>query len=235
MITSDCKTPQTLLTYVTDLPTLREFLAETMPSMTVTSYLKALIQSGPDRLLLRAKELSISSYEALLLQLLPYTRAAGVELIVSHHMHLASTYNLPVQIGVAACKTILNGQPVNSSASQHAVSASTSQHALSFGVSVHSLAEAETAIAAGAHWLVLGHLFPSRCKPGLTPRSPEECCSILALAQKHKIPIHAIGGINFSTYEKVDEAFAGIYVMTETMEQLDMDEYTSHWKQCLAL
>ncbi|MBS4912911.1 MAG: thiamine phosphate synthase [Veillonella sp.] len=216
MITSDCKPPQTLLTYVTDLPTLREFLVETAPSMTVTSYLKALIQSRPDRLLLRAKELSVSSYEALLLQLLPYTRAAGVELIVSHHMHLASTYNLPVQIGVAECEAILNSKASN------------------FGVSVHSLGEAETAIAAGAHWLVLGHIFPSRCKPGLTPRSAEECSSILALAQKHNIPVHAIGGINFSTYAKVDEAFAGIYVMTETMEQLHIDEYTAHWRQCLA-
>lgn len=208
------------LTYVTDLPSLREFLDKEESTLTETAYLKALIQSGPDALLLRAKELSPTAYEALLLQLLPYANAAGVQIIVSHHIHLANTYKLLVQISAAECAHMVELSNVSANIPK-------------FGVSVHSMSEAETAIEAGAHWLVLGHLFPSRCKPGLTPRTEEECKTILALAHTHNIPVHGIGGINFATYNMLDKSFEGIYVMTETMEQPNIGEYTAQWRQII--
>lgn len=208
------------LTYVTDLPSLREFLDKEESALTETAYLKALIQSGPDALLLRAKELSPTAYEALLLQLLPYATSAGVQIIVSHHIHLANTYKLPVQISAAECAHMVELSNV-------------SANIPNFGVSVHSMAEAETAIKSGAHWIVLGHLFLSRCKPGLTPRTQEECKDVLTLAHKHNVPVHGIGGINFTTYKMLDKNFEGIYVMTETMEQPNIDEYTTQWRHIL--
>lgn len=208
------------LTYVTDLSALREFLTKEESTLTETAYLKGLIQSGPDALLLRARELSPTAYEALLLQLLPYTKESCVQLIVSHHVHLANTYKLPVQISAAECAHMLDLDNMSANVPD-------------FGVSIHSLNEAETAINAGAQWLVLGHLFPSRCKPGLAPRSAKECRSILELAQKHHVPVYAIGGINFTTYASLSKDFAGIYVMTETMEQPDITTYTKQWRHIM--
>lgn len=218
------------LTYVTHLPALYEFLKKSNATDSATDYLKTLVCAKPDKVLLRAKELSVQDYEKLLTELLPVATKEGVQLIVSHHIDLAVKYDLPMQLSVAECIEVADQTVTAGVLSQKTLRPTP----LPFGVSVHSLPEAKEAITHGAHWLVLGHLFPSRCKPGLTPRNAEECRHILELAATHRIPIHGIGGINFNTYPQLPNDFAGICVMTETMEQPDIESYTKKWREIMA-
>lgn len=218
------------LTYVTHLPALYEFLKKSNATNSATDYLKTLICAKPDHVLLRAKELPVQDSEKLLTELLPAANKEGVQLIVSHHIDLAVKYNLPAQLSVAECIEVAAQTVTDGILSQKTLRPTP----LPFGVSVHSLPEAKEAITHGADWLVLGHLFPSRCKPGLTPRNAEECRHILELAATHRIPIHGIGGINFNTYPRLSKDYAGIYVMTETMEQTNIADYTQKWREIMA-
>ena len=59
------------------------------------------------------------------------------------------------------------------------------------GVSVHSRAEAETAIAEGADFLVAGNVFETPTHPGRPPRGLDWLAELCALGQ----PVLAIGGV----------------------------------------
>ncbi|PID25388.1 thiamine phosphate synthase [Sporosarcina sp. P7] len=63
---------------------------------------------------------------------------------------------------------------------------------LQFGCSIHSVKEAKEAMAEGADWLLYGHVFETKSKPGLPARGTEELFSI---AKYSSIPVYAIGGI----------------------------------------
>lgn len=84
--------------------------------------------------------------------------------------------------------------------------------ALSFGRSVHSFAEAKTAVADGADWLLYGHLFETGSKDGLPPRGTDELARII---KSLPVPVYAIGGIkphHIAQLEKL--AVTGIAVMS---------------------
>ncbi|PIC70031.1 thiamine phosphate synthase [Sporosarcina sp. P16b] len=63
---------------------------------------------------------------------------------------------------------------------------------LQFGCSIHSMEEAKEATTEGADWLLHGHVFETKSKPGLPARGTEELFSI---AKYSSIPVYAIGGI----------------------------------------
>lgn len=80
------------------------------------------------------------------------------------------------------------------------------------GRSVHSFDEAKEMAAAGADYLLYGHIYASGSKPGLTPRGTAQLAQI---AKDVTVPIIAIGGI---TAERVGEVMnsgcAGIGVLS---------------------
>ena len=120
------------LTYVTELSAI---VGQKLP------YLKALLATSPDRVILRAKHLSEADYQS-----------HGVRLIINHQVNVARALTLPIQVSFPTSQEAdLSG--------------------LTFGVSVHSYEEGELARAKGASWLVYGHLFATSCKAGLAPRS----------------------------------------------------------------
>ncbi|ARJ39262.1 hypothetical protein SporoP8_10495 [Sporosarcina ureae] len=63
---------------------------------------------------------------------------------------------------------------------------------LTFGCSIHSIEEAKKATTEGADWLLYGHVFETKSKPGLPARGTDELFSI---AKCSSIPVYAIGGI----------------------------------------
>ncbi|PIC67519.1 thiamine phosphate synthase [Sporosarcina sp. P16a] len=63
---------------------------------------------------------------------------------------------------------------------------------LTFGCSIHSIEEAKKATTEGADWLLYGHVFETKSKPGLPARGTDELFSI---AKYSSIPVYAIGGI----------------------------------------
>ena len=191
------------LTYVTELSAI---VGEKLP------YLKALLATSPDRLILRAKHLSEADYQNLALGLLPISQAYGVHLIINHQVNVARALNLPIQ-----------------------VSFPTSQEAdlsgLTFGVSVHSYEESELARAKGASWLVYGHLFATSCKAGLAPRS----MAVFEALTKLPLPVYGIGGIKMTNVHKLPKETAGVYVMRDSMVQQDPHAFTKAWRDTLAM
>jgi thiazole tautomerase (transcriptional regulator TenI) len=83
---------------------------------------------------------------------------------------------------------------------------------LRVGCSVHSLEEAQEAGRHGADYCLYGHIFPTDCKAGLSPRGLSE---LAVIAKQIDIPVIAIGGIKPDNVEKVLQAGAkGIAVMS---------------------
>lgn len=75
--------------------------------------------------------------------------------------------------------------------------------------SVHNVADASA--AQEADWLLFGHLFPTRSKPGAPPRGWELAQAVLARAT---VPVVGIGGITADTAAEVRAAgFDGVAVV----------------------
>ncbi len=64
---------------------------------------------------------------------------------------------------------------------------------LPLGASVHGQEQVDEALAAGVDYLIFGHVFATRSKPGLPPRG---IVALRALAASVDVPVLAIGGIS---------------------------------------
>ncbi len=62
---------------------------------------------------------------------------------------------------------------------------------LALGASVHDLAEGRAAAAAGADWLVAGHVFATPSHPGIPPAGPDWVQEL----SRGSTPVLAIGGV----------------------------------------
>jgi thiazole tautomerase (transcriptional regulator TenI) len=90
---------------------------------------------------------------------------------------------------------------------------------LFLGCSIHSLEEGQKALQSGADYVLYGHVFSTKSKPGLLPRGLEELNRLTRLLD---IPVIAIGGITPENTRQVISAGAkGIAVMSGTLEAHD--------------
>lgn len=89
---------------------------------------------------------------------------------------------------------------------------------LRIGSSIHSFEEGKKAIQDGADYVLFGHIFDSKSKPGTPPRGLEELKRVTTL----DIPVIAIGGITPENTRKVLDAGAkGIAVMSGVLDTRD--------------
>ena len=89
---------------------------------------------------------------------------------------------------------------------------------LRVGSSIHSFQDGENALRDGADYVLFGHVYPSRSKPGKTPKGIEE----LSRVAKLPIPVIAIGGITPENTKSVIQAGAnGIAVMSGVLDSRD--------------
>ncbi len=89
---------------------------------------------------------------------------------------------------------------------------------LLIGSSIHSYVEGQTAKENGADYVLFGHVFPSKSKPGKTPKGLAE----LSRLRQLDIPVIAIGGITPENTEQVLAAGAtGIAVMSGVLDARD--------------
>ncbi len=89
------------------------------------------------------------------------------------------------------------------------------------GTSCHSMEEAREAEAMGCSYITLGHIFPTDCKKGLSPRGipflREICRSV-------RIPVYAIGGISPQNIAGTVAAGAsGACIMSGLMQCADIE------------
>jgi thiazole tautomerase (transcriptional regulator TenI) len=90
---------------------------------------------------------------------------------------------------------------------------------LMVGCSIHSYEEGQKAIENGADYVLYGHVFPTKSKPGLMPKGLVELIRITRLID---IPIIAIGGITAENTKQLIQAGArGIAVMSGVLAARD--------------
>lgn len=90
---------------------------------------------------------------------------------------------------------------------------------LSFGQSVHSLEEARVAEKEGIQYLLYGHIFESKSKPG---RGPRGIRCLKEISEAVTIPVFAIGGIQPAHINTLQiNNIAGFAVMSAIFEADD--------------
>jgi thiazole tautomerase (transcriptional regulator TenI) len=102
---------------------------------------------------------------------------------------------------------------------------------LLFGVSVHSVAEAQQAEAAGADYVLFGHIFPSASKPGQPGRG---LVTLKEVVDSTHIPVIALGGITpENTPDVLHTGCAGIAVLSAVMHAKDPVLSVQQFKQAM--
>ncbi len=93
--------------------------------------------------------------------------------------------------------------------------------------STHSAAIIQRAANLGLDFVLFGHIFPTKSKPGLAPRTCEE---IRAAVDKH-IPVVALGGISLSNISQLPKGFAGIAAISlfENVTASQMEALRKEW------
>jgi thiamine-phosphate diphosphorylase len=83
------------------------------------------------------------------------------------------------------------------------------------GVSLHTAAEAKKATSLGATYLLVGHIFPTSCKPDTQPVGLN---TLAEICQSTELPVYALGGITPTTIGKLQGLpLAGVAVMSGLM------------------
>lgn len=91
------------------------------------------------------------------------------------------------------------------------------------GISVHSVEEALDAFNRGADYIVLGHIYETKCKEGLKPRGVE---ILRELRKKTDGKVIAIGGISIENIREVlNSGATSVAMMSEIMESENLISY----------
>jgi len=100
------------------------------------------------------------------------------------------------------------------------------------GISTHSVQEALTAEKEGADYIGLGPIYPTTTKQ---TRPPLGCRVIREVAEKVRIPIFAIGGINLKNLKEVLEAGStGVAVISAILTSPDIAQATRTFLETIA-
>ena len=102
---------------------------------------------------------------------------------------------------------------------------------LTKGYSVHSVEAAIEKQKKGADYIIFGHIYPTKSKPGLAPRG---LAALKAVTSAVQIPVIAIGGI---TPQRVPECLqagaAGVAVLSGVYEAEHPERAAKAYKQAL--
>lgn len=167
--------------------------------------IRRIIAAKPDRIILRAKDMSETDYLLLSKMVTGYCGECGVKCTLHGFVGLsADSIHLPL----AVFRDIPD--EVRSIYTE-------------IGVSVHSVEEAVYAEKSGASYVTAGHIFVTDCKRGLPPKGTEflhEVCKSV------DIPVYAIGGINAENVAEIrDSGAAGACIMSGFMRCGEPDKF----------
>ncbi|WP_010281296.1 thiamine phosphate synthase [Bacillus timonensis] len=99
------------------------------------------------------------------------------------------------------------------------------------GCSVHSFEKAKEAERNGADYVIYGHCFKTKSKPGLPPNGIEP---IVHMKKELSIPIYAIGGITFDTLQSIQAVKAdGVALMSSIFASDDPYSTTKKFSEAI--
>ncbi len=135
----------------------------------------------PHAIILREKDLSESEYFLLAQEVQQICKKFGVQLIVHQF------WEAGIKLRVHSLHVPL---PVLRNISQQKEKTFFTQ----LGTSVHSLSELQEALELGVTYVIAGHIFATKCKGGVKPKGLD---FLQQVCTQSKVPVYAIGGINF--------------------------------------
>jgi thiamine-phosphate pyrophosphorylase len=154
----------------------------------------------PQAIVLREKDLNLSEYEKLAVEIDKICKKNQVALIINQNIEVA---------------VHMKHQNIQLSMDDLRKYKSEIKKFENIGASVHSVNEVEEAQKLGATYLVAGHIFLTDCKKGVAPRGLtflKEVCDAAT------IPVFAIGGITKERFERIlQTGAAGGCIMSEAM------------------
>jgi len=151
-----------------------------------------LCDGGADLIQVRAKNSSLDEIRKLARSVLAVTQKAGVGLVINDHPGIAK------EIGAELYH--LGQEDFFGAGYTHVSQLSTEQSALRIGLSSHAPNQARRAMAAGAHYIAIGPVYPTGTKPQAKPVTLEY---VRWAAASVNIPWFAIGGINLNNLDEV--------------------------------
>lgn len=158
----------------------------------------------PAGIILREKDLGEVEYEALARQVLEC--CGKTPLVIHGHPKVARDLGC-MQLHLPLCQL-------------EALSAKSRAGWSQLSASCHSLEEARRAVGFGCTRIVVGHVFDTRCKPGVPPRGLAFLQSVCA---EVAVDVYAIGGITPGRMAAVREAgAAGACMMSGFMQADDV-------------
>lgn len=164
------------------------------------------LQGGADIIQLREKDLSAQEQYLLAKRLKELTVKYGKKLFINDRVDVALAVGAD---GVHLGQNSLSPKYAKALGGDNFLT----------GVSVHSLEEAKKALLEGADYLLVSHIFPTDCKPGLEPKGIQLLRQVRQFSQ---VPIIALGGINRKNAAEVMEIGCnGAAVMSAVMATSD--------------
>lgn len=167
--------------------------------------LERIAAAHPAAIILREKDLTELEYEKLAEQVLTICQRYGTPLILHSFPAVA------LRLGISSLHLPL---PL-----LRKLSPEERSRFSSLGTSCHCVEEAQEGQALGCTYLTAGHIFPTDCKRGLTPRGLTFLASV---CQSVSLPVYAIGGISPDNIQSVYQAGAkGACLMSGLMKHPD--------------
>ena len=176
-----------------------------VPSSEMATMAQKLLRGGIDILQLRAKKSSEQEVITMAQQILPWTRAAHVPLIINDYPHL-----VPL--------TGADGAHIGQDDMSVAQARSLAGDKALIGLSTHSVAQATEAISQSPDYIGFGPLFATPTKPDYTPIG---IADIKTVQSRVPFPVFCIGGITLETLPQVMDAGAQRMVIVSTLLQAD--------------
>lgn len=159
------------------------------------------LETKPDMLILREKDLSEAEYEKLAETVKMLCERTETQLILHSYPNVARN------LGILAIHMPLAGFIAMSEAEK--------AQFIVKGVSVHSVEDVILAERAGATYVTAGHIYATDCKKGLPGRGLDFLKDVCAAVH---IPVYAIGGIDATNADACIEAGAdGVCMMSGYM------------------
>lgn len=148
--------------------------------------METVLQTRPQAVILREKDLPEGEYRALARKLIPLCEGAGVPYYLhGHYLEVARQIGCPnIHLGIAQLQAFHDAE--------HNEGGNPLAAFERISVSCHSAAEARLACDLGAMSIVLGTIFETDCKPG---KQGAGLGFLTEVCQAVPIPVFAIGGI----------------------------------------
>lgn len=172
--------------------------------------METVLQTRPQAVILREKDLPEGEYRALARKLIPLCEGAGVPYYLhGHYLEVARQIGCPnIHLGIAQLQAFHDAE--------HNEGGNPLAAFERISVSCHSAAEARLACDLGAMSIVLGTIFETDCKPG---KQGAGLGFLTEVCQAVPIPVFAIGGITPARMPDVlDAGAAGGCMMSWFMQ-----------------